>query len=132
MTTSHNPDLLTIAEAAGLLKVSTVTLHRWIKQGRLPAYHVGPKAIRIRRADLATVIAPAHEGRTLPLSGRQATPIQTDIRPLTVEEKQRGWEALRQSEALIARMRARRGGRPAAESWPLIREARERRSQQQR
>jgi excisionase family DNA binding protein len=35
-------DLLTLKEAATLLKVSVVTLRRWIKQGRLPAYHVGP------------------------------------------------------------------------------------------
>ena len=35
-------ELLTIAEAAKLLKVSPATLHRWLKDRRLRAYHVGP------------------------------------------------------------------------------------------
>ena len=34
-------DLLTIAETARALKVSTVTIHRWLKQDRLPSYHLG-------------------------------------------------------------------------------------------
>lgn len=45
-------DLLTIAEAADLLSVSTVTVSRWRRQGRLPTLKVGPRAVRIRRADL--------------------------------------------------------------------------------
>lgn len=61
MAIQHTDDLLTIAEAADLLRVSTVTIKRWLKQGRLPAYHVGPRAIRLRRADLAAVMRPLHE-----------------------------------------------------------------------
>ena len=52
-------DLLTIPEAAEILKVSTVTISRWLKQERLPAHRVGPRAVRIRRGDLAKVMAPA-------------------------------------------------------------------------
>ena len=52
MTTNADLDLLTIAEAAKLLKVSTITVHRWLKGGRLPAHHLGPKTVRIRRIDL--------------------------------------------------------------------------------
>src|SRR5712691_8866958 len=40
-------ELFTVAEAAKLLKVSTTTLHRWLKQGRLHAYRVGPRAVRV-------------------------------------------------------------------------------------
>ena len=40
MTTNEDLDLLTIAEAAQILKVSTITVHRWLKSGRLPADHL--------------------------------------------------------------------------------------------
>jgi excisionase family DNA binding protein len=53
-------DLLTLGEAAKLLKVSVVTLRRWIKQGRLPAYHVGPRKVRIKRSDLTKAFTPTH------------------------------------------------------------------------
>ncbi len=51
-------DLLTIAEAAEFLKVSTVTLSRWRRQGRLPTLKIGPRAVRIRRADLDLISQP--------------------------------------------------------------------------
>jgi excisionase family DNA binding protein len=54
-------DLLTVPEAATVLKVSPVTVSRWLRQGRLPAYRLGPRAVRIRRADLAAVFSPARE-----------------------------------------------------------------------
>jgi excisionase family DNA binding protein len=115
-------DLLTLGEAAALLKVSIVTLRRWIKQGRLPAYHVGPRKVRIRRRDLTTLLT---------LSTREevsAVPERTTIRPLTDQEVQEGLEALKESEAFIERLRERRRGKPLAPSWPLIRQEREERS----
>ena len=51
-------DLLTIAEAAELLSVSAVTVSRWRRQGRLPTLKVGPRAVRIRRGDLALLARP--------------------------------------------------------------------------
>ena len=51
-------DLLTIAEAAEILRVSTVTLSRWRRQGRLPTLKVGPRAVRIRRSDLDLISQP--------------------------------------------------------------------------
>jgi excisionase family DNA binding protein len=120
---SSDFDLLTIAEAAKLLKVSAVTLHRWIKQGRLPAYHVGPRKVRIKRSDLT---------KLLTLSTREevsAVPERITVRPLTDAEVREGLEALQESEALIQRLRERRQGQPLAPSWPLIRKEREERSQ---
>ena len=58
MATPDGDDLLTIAEAAELLKVSAVTVSRWRRQGRLPTLKVGPRAVRIRRADLGLVARP--------------------------------------------------------------------------
>ena len=140
-----DPDLLTMTEAAKLLKVSTVTLKRWLKQGRLPAYHAGPRAIRIRRADLANVLTPIagpvadEEVSTVKKeknqkkemgSVQESHPIRTDlvVRPLTDEEVAVALEALREAQELRAQMLARRGGKPFSPSWEIIREAREERS----
>ncbi len=57
-------DLLTIPEAAATLKVSPVTIARWLKQGRLPAYRMGPRAVRIRREDLIEVLKPSGHAET--------------------------------------------------------------------
>lgn len=56
--TVDGDDLLTIAEAAEILKVSTVTVSRWRRQGRLPTLKIGPRAVRIRRSDLDLVSQP--------------------------------------------------------------------------
>ena len=42
----------TVEQAARLLQVSHSTVWRWIDAGKLVAYRVGPKAIRIRKQDL--------------------------------------------------------------------------------
>lgn len=46
-------NLLSVAEAAELLKVSTRTIRRAIDSGRLPAYRIGG-LIRINRADVTS------------------------------------------------------------------------------
>ena len=115
-------DLLTLPEAAKLLKVSVVTLRRWIKQGRLPAYHVGPRKVRIKRRDLAKAFTPTIQEEV------SAVPERIPIRPLTDQEVQEGLEALKESAALIERLRERRKGQPLAPSWPVIRQEREARA----
>ena len=130
MIVADSTDLLTIAEAATLLKVSIVTVQRWIKQGRLPAYHVGPRRVRVHRADLLTLLSPvSREG----LAGLvQAVPLTTELTltPLSEAEVAAAFEAFRAADAHIEEMRARRSGKPMASSVPLIREAREARSSQ--
>ena len=116
-------DLLTLGEAAKLLKVSIVTLRRWIKQGRLPAYHVGPRKLRIKRSDLTKAFTPTYQEEV------SAVPERITIHPLTDQEVSQGLEALKESEALIEQLRERRKGQPLAPSWPLIRQEREARSQ---
>jgi excisionase family DNA binding protein len=126
-------DLLTIAEAARLLKVGRTTLHRWLKAGRLRAYHIGPRAVRIRRSDLTALMQPIDSRNPSHRVERQSASnfvLQTAIRPLTDEEVQRGLAALKQAKEHTDRMLAERGGKPFDPSWPLIREAREQRSEQ--
>jgi excisionase family DNA binding protein len=45
-------ELLTVAEAAALLKVSRHTIYRWIAEGRLPAVRYSRRIVRLRRRDL--------------------------------------------------------------------------------
>jgi excisionase family DNA binding protein len=115
-------DLLTLPEAAALLKVSVVTIRRWIKQGRLPAYHVGPRKVRINYSDLSKAFTPARREEV------SVVPERSTIRPLTDQEVQAGLAALKESEALIERLRERRRGQPLAPSWPMLRQEREARS----
>jgi excisionase family DNA binding protein len=50
-------ELLTVQETADLLKVSTVTVRRFIADGRLPAVKVG-RAVRVEKADVERVVTP--------------------------------------------------------------------------
>jgi len=116
-------DLLTLAEAAQMLKVSTVTLRRWIKQGRLPAYHVGPRKVRIHRSDLTKAFAPTYQQ-----DGVRA--VQEMVSPLTDEQITQGIQALKEADTVIEAIRSRRKGKPLSSSVPIIRHAREERSKQ--
>lgn len=111
-------DLLTVAEAARILKVSQVTIHRWLKQGRLPSYHLGPRYIRIRRSDLGAVLKPAG-----PQEARHAG-AKLAVSSLTDAEAQRGLEALKSSKSLLEQMKAQRQDKPLPSSWRMIRRAR--------
>jgi excisionase family DNA binding protein len=52
------PPELTLAEAASQLGVHTKTVRRLIAAGRLPAYRVGPRLIRLKSEDVAAVARP--------------------------------------------------------------------------
>lgn len=46
----NEQDLLTVAEVAKILKLSTVTVQNWCREGKLPSFHWG-RAYRIPRTD---------------------------------------------------------------------------------
>ena len=50
---------LTVAEVAGLLRVSTMTVYRLIKAGSLPAVRVG-KSYRVREDDVDRYLASSY------------------------------------------------------------------------
>jgi excisionase family DNA binding protein len=99
-------ELLTIKETAELLNVSTVTIGRWLKQGRLTAYRLGPRQVRVRRADLAqaliTITVTSHGEELETLKARLSW-------PLSDEEKAHGLAALERAAALRTEQLARRG-----------------------
>src|SRR5688572_14008992 len=91
---------VTVAEAAKRLQVSHPTVWRWIKAGRLPAYRVGPKTIRVKAADLAQVVQPAAPRREVSsVVDVTANPTTVAISPMTEAERQRGLAALKDIDA---------------------------------
>jgi excisionase family DNA binding protein len=124
----QDAELLTIAEAAKALKVSTVTIHRWLKQGRLMAYRAGPRAVRIRRADLTRLLSPRDGKEVSPVTTILRTPTDVVVSPPSQEQIERRMVAMAQAKDLRAAIRKRRDGSPLPSSWQLIREAREERA----
>jgi excisionase family DNA binding protein len=129
MAATHDDELLTIDDTARLLKVSRMTVHRWLKAGRLAGVRVGPKAVRIRRGDLVRAMQPlAAAPGTADQSRATVHPDIASIPPPTDDEVRRTLAAIDAARALGDRIRARLGDQPLEESWPIIREAREERS----
>jgi excisionase family DNA binding protein len=122
----------TVAEAAQQLGVSHSTVWRWIEAGRLPAYRVGPKTIRIEERDLARVIAPVGQtkraaGAAVRVAGPTLGRVLAGPRtaPLTDDEVARRLAALEQAAASRRAQLASRGGVPFSSSTELVRETRE-------
>jgi len=120
-------ELLTVAEAAKLLKVNASTVWRWINQGELPAYRVGQRRIRLKRADLARLIRPARnpEQERATVADQERERLS---RPLTEAERQQALAALKAAERLRAEMLAQRGGKPFSDSAEILNELRDQRS----
>ncbi len=57
-TEAGEREYYTVPEAATLLRVSRSTIWRWIEAGRLRAYRVGPRNVRIKREDLEDAVTP--------------------------------------------------------------------------
>jgi excisionase family DNA binding protein len=131
MVVEPSDELISVAEAAKILQVSVPTVKRWLRDGRLPAYHLGPRYVRIRRADLQRVLRPLQPKVThlneRPLDAGAPVHTMPPTEPLTDEQVAEALQAIKEADDLRAKMRARRGGKPLASSWPLLREAREQR-----
>ncbi|MGH2562547.1 MAG: helix-turn-helix domain-containing protein [Thermomicrobiales bacterium] len=128
MVAEAEHDLLTMREAAEFLRVSEVTISRWIKQGRLPSFHVGPRAVRIRRADVDAMLRPVSDAPPTRYYEFPADATTFEIPPLTKAEAERQLQALDEAERFAAALQAQRGGRLFPSSTEIIREERDKRS----
>jgi excisionase family DNA binding protein len=119
-------EYLTVAEAATLLKVHKSTIWRWIENGQLPAYRVGQRGVRLKKADLERSLTPVGQEK----GGEQTVPEhEQKVRPLTVKEQQRGMRALREMQRLRAELAAQYGTfKP--ESWELVNASRDERTRE--
>jgi excisionase family DNA binding protein len=122
-----NEEYLTVAEAANLVRVSPSTIRRWIREGNVPAYRLGPRRVGLKRDDLSAVIAPIGKYP-------ESIQVETDLerlkrRKLTPEEVQRGLLAMDRLQKTVEEISARRGG-PFPSSLAIIEEMREERDRQ--
>jgi len=74
--------LLSVSEAARTLGVSPSTIWRWIEAGKLPAYRIGPKKIRVTKEDLGQMVQPAGQKEGV-------TGAMERIKPVSEQEIQR-------------------------------------------
>ena len=81
----RSSELLTIAEAAKILKASVSTIRAWIRAGRLPSVKVGHFR-RVRPDDLEAFIEAGREARKAALSPPEASPRSRRFLPLTPED----------------------------------------------
>ncbi len=49
-------DLIPIKDVPDILKISRMTLHRWIKEGKISVVKLSPKKVYIRREELERFI----------------------------------------------------------------------------
>jgi excisionase family DNA binding protein len=122
-------EFLTVHETARLLKVTPITIRRYIASGRLPAVRVG-RRVRVQREAVEAFIEPAVPRVVQQADGAEKSPTAFIVSPLTDEEVRQGLAAIKLAQQLTEKMRAERGGKSGPESWPLIREAREERAGQ--
>lgn len=85
MGTTAERDYYTVAEAAKMLNVSHSTVWRWIRAGKLPAFRIGSRNLRVRQRDLENLRAfepDDSEWESLSFAQRRALL----LRPLSDEE----------------------------------------------
>jgi len=49
LSATGEQEFLTVEEAAAILKVRPSTVRAWVREGRMPAYRLGPRATRFTR-----------------------------------------------------------------------------------
>jgi excisionase family DNA binding protein len=52
-----NPNLLTVTEAAELLRLDYSTVRRWIARGKIKGLRLGGSVIRVDRAEVEAIVA---------------------------------------------------------------------------
>ncbi len=101
MAATHDPQYVSVSEAARLLSVSPSTVWRWIDAAKLLAYRLGGHTLRIRRSDLERLARPA---RDLSAAGVALADWESALLPPSAEELERRRAAV--AHALDVRSRA--------------------------
>lgn len=91
-------ELLTIAEAAELVKVDPSTIRRWIKSGRLHALRPGPRTVRVRRSELDVEVERPSYGLRF-IDGDDG-PDPIPVPPMTEARRQQMFRAIERAQQL--------------------------------
>src|SRR5947209_8725311 len=94
---TQEDELLTVAEAARLLRVTPHTIYRWISAERLPAVRYSSRVLRIRRRDLESFGGsdPALKEAGVPYSPGASTRILDEEERKEIERFFKRYEELR-------------------------------------
>lgn len=131
MSVVQESDYLTVAQAAAMLQVDQSTIRRWLDQGRLPAYRVGARHLRLKRADVDRLVVPAPRGSDEAADSPLEALRRELMMPLTPEERRRGLKILEEAKRKQAELVARWGGSAEPSSAELLHEMRDERTLQQ-
>lgn len=112
-------NMVSVAEAAAILRVHPSTIRRWIETGELKAYRMGPKRVLLDSRDLSVAVKTAGPARPATRGPRPAE------QRLSHDEGERLKQAIANSRLLHQEMRALG---PLTPSWVLINEGRDERS----
>ena len=119
-------DLLSVREAARLVRVSESTVWRWINEGVVPSHRVGRKRVYLKRAELTPLLRPA---RTKGGDMSQREREKLNLSPLN-PDRPPDVDPVAQARALHANWRAEHGGKTMPEAWEDINEARDQRTRE--
>lgn len=129
VTTVLSDDYVSVPEAAKTLHVSPSTIWRWIDRGRLPAYRVGQRRIRLKKSDVEGCIMPVTPTRPPRFMERLHVLRRGELPPpTTVEEVERGLAALEEPARLGREIFGDQ--REQRESYEYINELRDERTRQ--
>lgn len=107
-------EFLSVRETADLLNVHVATVRRWIASGKLPAYRLGDKSVRISSSDATALLIPFERQEEVDGGTPRRSP--PEIPRLTLEEQTRALAAIESARKFRARLRAKYGeGLPSAE-----------------
>jgi excisionase family DNA binding protein len=119
--------LVSVADAARLLRVSQSTLWRWISHAEVPAYRIGPKRVWVKTADLERLLRPLRgHGQKGGVALRQK---RASERRLTTAQTAKMLAAADQAKQFQKMLLTKRGGElfgPAADEIHAAREERDR------
>ena len=116
-------DLVSVRDAALLLRVSESTAWRWINEDLLPSYRVGRKRVYVRRTELARLLRERKGGE---VAERERE--RLNLFPMSPQRRP-GVDPVAQVLAFHARLHAKYGDQPGgSQAWEDNNEMREERS----
>lgn len=117
-------DLVSVRDAARVLRVSESTVWRWINEDLLPSYRVGRKRVYLKRRELTPLLRPARQK-----GGDMAEKERERLNLVPMAPRRPGIDPVEQALTLRAKLRAKYGDqRSGPEAWEDINEARDQRT----
>jgi excisionase family DNA binding protein len=132
---STTSEYRTVTEAAELLRVSVSTIRRWIRAGLVAAHRAGQLRLLVKRVDVTSAmrtVVPTANGMTRGALSSVPWPDRDASHPPTAAERESEPRFLAEAKGLDLRIQPRQkaSGIMAPETWEVIREGRELRTEQ--